>query len=100
MVISAVKRIGPRVEVNPDTLRGWCKQAAIDAARRRPPLPRMASGSRNSSARSRSSYGPTRSSWRPRVSSRPATAVVVRLLAAHKDRFGSSRFAGSCPRTV
>ena len=30
-VNAAVKRIGPRVGVNPDTLRGWCKQAAIDA---------------------------------------------------------------------
>jgi len=28
---AAVLRIGPRVGVNPDTLRGWCKQAAIDA---------------------------------------------------------------------
>jgi transposase-like protein len=26
----AVLRIGPRVGVNPDTLRGWCKQAAVD----------------------------------------------------------------------
>jgi transposase len=31
---AAVKRIGPRVGVNPDTLRGWCKQADIDAGRR------------------------------------------------------------------
>ncbi len=31
---AAVKRIGPRVGVNPDTLRGWCKQAAIDAGAR------------------------------------------------------------------
>ncbi len=30
----AVKRIGERVGVNPDTLRGWCKQADIDAGRR------------------------------------------------------------------
>ena len=30
----AVLRIGPRVGVNPDTLRGWCKQADIDAGRR------------------------------------------------------------------
>lgn len=30
----AVKRIGPRVGVNPDTLRGWVKQADIDAGRR------------------------------------------------------------------
>lgn len=27
----AVKRIGPRVGIVPDTLRGWCKQARIDA---------------------------------------------------------------------
>ena len=26
----AVQRIGQRVGVNPDTLRGWCKQAAVD----------------------------------------------------------------------
>jgi transposase len=31
---AAVLRIGPRVGVNPDTLRGWCKQGDIDA---RPP---------------------------------------------------------------
>ena len=30
----AVKRIGERVGVNPDTLRGWCKQAAIDRGER------------------------------------------------------------------
>ncbi len=31
---AAVLRIGPRVGVNPDTLRGWCKQADIDVGRR------------------------------------------------------------------
>lgn len=31
---AAVLRIGPRVGVNPDTLRGWCKQSAIDAGER------------------------------------------------------------------
>ncbi len=31
---AAVMRIGPRVGVNKDTLRGWCKQAEIDAGRR------------------------------------------------------------------
>jgi transposase len=31
---AAVKRIGPRVGVNADTLRGWCKQAEIDIGRR------------------------------------------------------------------
>jgi len=30
----AVVRIGPRVGVNVDTLRGWCKQAEIDSGRR------------------------------------------------------------------
>ena len=30
----AVLRIGPRVGVNPDTLRGWMKQADIDTGRR------------------------------------------------------------------
>ena len=30
---AAVIRIGKRVGVNPDTLRGWCKQAAIDDGR-------------------------------------------------------------------
>ncbi len=33
-VNAAVLRVGPRVGVNPDTLRGWCKQAAIDAGDR------------------------------------------------------------------
>ena len=33
-VNAAVRRIGPRVGVVPDTLRGWCKQAAVDAGQR------------------------------------------------------------------
>lgn len=31
---AAVHRIGPRVGVNPDTLRTWAKQAEIDTGRR------------------------------------------------------------------
>jgi transposase len=31
---AAVKRVGPRVGVNADTLRGWVKQADIDSGRR------------------------------------------------------------------
>jgi len=31
---AATRRIGPRVGVNVDTLRGWCKQAEIDTGRR------------------------------------------------------------------
>jgi transposase len=30
---AAVKRVGPRVGINVDTLRGWCKQADVDAGR-------------------------------------------------------------------
>ena len=30
---AAVHRIGPRVGVQPDTLRGWCKQADINSGR-------------------------------------------------------------------
>ena len=30
---AAVKRIGPRVGVQPDTLCGWCKQADVDAGK-------------------------------------------------------------------
>ena len=33
-VNAAVKRIGQRVGVNPDTLRGWIKQADIDSGKR------------------------------------------------------------------
>jgi transposase-like protein len=31
---AAVVRIAPRVGVNKDTLRGWCKQVEIDTGRR------------------------------------------------------------------
>ena len=31
---AAVMRIGPRVGINKDTLRGWCKQTEIDVGRR------------------------------------------------------------------
>ena len=31
---AAVLRVGPRVGVVPDTLRGWCKQADVDTGRR------------------------------------------------------------------
>ena len=31
---AAVNRIGPRVGVHVDTLRGWCRQSDVDAGRR------------------------------------------------------------------
>ncbi len=33
-LVAATKRIGPRLGINADTLRGWCKQAEVDAGRR------------------------------------------------------------------
>src|SRR5262245_23927549 len=33
-VTAAVARVGQRTGVNADTLRGWCKQADVDAGRR------------------------------------------------------------------
>ena len=33
-VNAACKRIGPQLGILPDTLRGWCKQADIDAGKR------------------------------------------------------------------
>lgn len=56
----AVIRIGQRVGVNPDTLRGWTKQNRIDAGEvpGRPLVMRRGSGS--SSRRSANSNGPTR----------------------------------------
>ena len=48
----AVARIGPRVGIKPDTLRGWCKQADVDAGRRRGSPPRTPVGCGTSSGRS------------------------------------------------
>ncbi len=51
---AAVKRIGSRVGVNADTLRGWCKQADIDAGRRPGTTTDDAKRIRSSRPRSRS----------------------------------------------
>lgn len=31
---AAVKRVGPKLGINVDTLRGWCQQAEVDEGRR------------------------------------------------------------------
>ena len=49
LVSAAVNRIGQRVGVNPDALRGWCKQSAIDAGERPGRAPATRRGSRISS---------------------------------------------------
>jgi transposase-like protein len=48
---AAVVRIGQRTGVNADTLRGWCKQADVDAAVGRGRRPVMRSGSMSWSGR-------------------------------------------------
>jgi len=50
---AAVNRIGPRVGVQPDTLRTWCRQADVDAGKRAGSRPRTRRRSRSSSGRSR-----------------------------------------------
>ncbi len=57
---AAKLRIGPRVGVNPDTMRGWRKQAAIDAGQQPGRRPRTRGGSEPSSGRKGSSSEPTR----------------------------------------
>jgi transposase len=86
----AVARISSRVGVNPDTLRGWCKQAAIDAGERPgtttgdfQKIKQLESEVRelkraNEILLAASSYF---------AGARPATAVVIRFgVDDHKDR--------------
>ncbi|WP_396642744.1 IS3 family transposase [Microbacterium sp.] len=89
---AAVIRIGQRVGVNADTLRGWCKQAAIDAGER--------PGTTTSEAqRIKALEAEVRELKRAneillaassffRAGARPATAVVVQFIDDHRDRFG------------
>jgi transposase len=88
----AVARISSRVGVNPDTLRGWCKQAAIDAGER----PGTTTGDFQKIKQLESEVRELKraneillaaSSYFAGV--RPATAVVIRFgVDDHKDRFG------------
>ena len=61
---AAVVRIGSRVGVNADTLRGWCKQADIDQRDSPGGLEFLREGAR------------------------PATAVVIAFIDDHEARFG------------
>ena len=75
---AAVNRIGQRVGVVPDTLRGWCRQAAIDAGSALGRRPAMRNGSRR---------------WRRRYENSRANAillaaVVVQFFDDHRARFG------------
>ncbi len=89
---AAVVRIGQRVGVNSDTLRGWCKQAAIDAGER-------PGTSTSDTRRIKALEAEVRELKRAneilvcgvlvlRAGARPATAVVVQFIDDHRDRFG------------
>ncbi len=91
---AAVLRIGPRVGVNPDTLRGWCKQAAIDAGER--PGVSIADAAEIKALRSEvkelkraNEILLAASSFFASMSpgARPATAVVVEFIDAHRGPF-------------
>jgi len=86
-----VLRIGPRVGVNPDTLRGWCKQADVDAGR--------TPGTTTDAATIKQLQAEVREVKRAndillaassvlRAAARPATALVVAFVAEHAGRFG------------
>ena len=89
---AAVNRIGQRVGVNPDTLRGWCKQAAIDLGER--------PGTNTSDAkRIKDLEHENRELKRANEillaalsffagGARPATTVVIAFIDQHRDRFG------------
>ncbi len=70
----AVLRIGPRVGVNPDTLRGWVKQANIDAGRRPGTTTVDASRIKDLEQASSLTTEPIRSCWQRRLSSRGSCA--------------------------
>ena len=86
----AVLRIGPRVGVVPDTLRGWAKagpgrcrhDAGHDHLGRRE-AQGVGAGGEGAASRQRDPAGGVEFL---RAGARPATALVVRFIAAHADR--------------
>ncbi|WP_267239054.1 IS3 family transposase [Curtobacterium sp. VKM Ac-1376] len=89
---AAVIRIGTRTGVNPDTLRGWCKQASIDAGER--PGTTSADAARikaleaeNRELKRANEILLAASSFF-RAGARPATAVVIQFIDDHRNRFG------------
>src|SRR3954469_122413 len=87
---AAVLRIGPRVGVNPDTLRGWCKQAAVDAGRAPGATTGDAKPDQGSGAGGQGAAAGERDPARRvvflRAGARPATAVVVAFIDAHAEQ--------------
>ena len=66
-VTAAVTRVGSKIGVNPDTLRGWVKQVDIDAGKRPGTTTEDAKRIKELERENRELSGPTRSCWRPRV---------------------------------
>src|SRR4051812_7948025 len=77
----AVKRIGPRLGVVPDTLRSWVKQSHVDTAR----LPGTTS---TDAAKIKKLEAELREVKFPCAGARPATAVVVRFITEHRVGIG------------
>ncbi|WP_448390209.1 IS3 family transposase [Microbacterium aurum] len=91
-VNQAVIRIGQRVGVNPDTLRGWVKQAQIDAGERPGTTTDDALRIKQLEAEVRELKRANEillaASKFLRAGARPATAVVIQFIDDHRDRFG------------
>ncbi len=88
---AAVKRIGPRVGVNVDTLRGWCKQADIDAGRTPGTTTSDASRIKELEQENRELKRANEillAALSFFAGARPATAVVVAFIDGHRNRFG------------
>ncbi|MGE5764143.1 MAG: IS3 family transposase [Mycobacterium leprae] len=89
---AAVKRIGPRVGINVATLRGWCKQADVDAGRApgitTADAAKIKELEREVRELKRANEILLAASSFFRAGARPATAVVTAFIDEVKDRFG------------
>lgn len=80
----SVKRIGDRVGVVPDTLRGWVKQRQIDTGARAVTTTGDATRIKDLEREVKDSSMPTRSCWRPRASSRESSTRDCRSSRVHR----------------
>ena len=88
---AAVGRVGPRVGVNSDTLRGWVKQADIDAGVRPGITTTEAARIKELEREVRElkrANDPAGGLEFLRAGAGPATAVVIGFIDDHRDRFG------------
>ncbi|MGH3550382.1 MAG: IS3 family transposase [Pseudonocardiaceae bacterium] len=89
---AVVERVGHRVGVNPATLRGWCKQSAIDTGKApgttTADVKKIKELERENRELKRANEILLAASKFLRAGARPATALVVAFIQAHRDRFG------------